>query len=70
MLTMIGGILGISLGIGGAMLISSLAGWPTIVTPVSVALAVTISIAVGVIFGIYPAAQAAKLDPIIALRHE
>ena len=62
--------IGIGLGIAVPWLIETLAEMPTRVTPWSVALAVGISGAVGVLFGLYPAVRAAKVDPIVALRHE
>jgi len=69
-LSVLGGILGIGLGILVPWLIETLAGMPTRVTPWSVALAVGISGAVGVLFGLYPAVRAANVDPIVALRYE
>jgi len=65
-----GGIIGALLGITVPIIISKLANMPTVVTPWSVALSLLISIAIGIIFGIYPAISAANLDPIEALRHE
>jgi putative ABC transport system permease protein len=65
-----GGLVGIGLGMLIPWLITVFAGMPTIVTIKSVVLSVGISIAVGVIFGLYPAIRAAKGDPIVALRHE
>jgi len=69
-LSVLGGILGIGLGISVPWLIEYLAEMPTRVTPWSVMLAVGISGAVGILFGLYPAVRAANVDPIVALRHE
>ena len=69
-MTFTGGILGIMLGIAIAMILSTLAGWPTIVTLSSVALATTFSLVVGITFGLWPAYQAARLKPIEAIRYE
>jgi putative ABC transport system permease protein len=69
-LAMAGGIIGISLGIGVAVVLGRLANWPIYVSPMSVALAFGVSAAVGVFFGYYPAAKASRLDPIEALRYE
>jgi putative ABC transport system permease protein len=69
-LSMAGGAIGAVLGIGAALLISHLAEWPTLVSPVAVAGAILFSGAVGIFFGFYPARQAARLDPIQALRYE
>jgi len=69
-LSFVGGIVGVLLGVAAPWLIERLARMPTQVTPESIVLAVGISGAVGVLFGIYPALRAAELDPIVALRHE
>ncbi len=65
-----GGVLGIGFGFLLAWLISNTAEWKTIVTMTSVVIAFGVSVAVGVIFGIYPALKAARINPIEALRYE
>jgi putative ABC transport system permease protein len=65
-----GGLIGVVLGIITPFVVSHLAHMKTIVTPWSVLLAFSISGAVGIVFGLYPAKAAAQLDPIEALRHE
>ncbi len=69
-MTMLGGIIGIILGISGAFLVSRVAGIPFVVNPFAVLLAVGVSSLVGIAFGLYPARRAAKLSPIDALRYE
>ena len=69
-LCLAGGILGILLGHGAALLIESQLNWPIESSPGAVVAAVAVSAAVGVIFGFYPAWKASKLDPIEALRYE
>ena len=68
-LSTIGGVLGVLLGIAIPVFVSRFAGMKTIVTFWSVLLAFSISATVGVIFGFYPARAAAEMDPIAALRH-
>jgi putative ABC transport system permease protein len=70
LLTLMGGLLGITLGIIIPYSVTKFAGMPTIVTPASLILAFGISATVGIIFGLYPAWRAANMDPIESLRHE
>ena len=65
-----GGLIGVVLGLLIPVVISKLANMPTVITPWSVGLSLFISVAIGIIFGLYPAIRAANLDPIEALRHE
>jgi putative ABC transport system permease protein len=65
-----GGLLGIAFGFFLAWLIARTAEWKTIVTSASVVIAFSVSVAVGVIFGIYPAMKASRINPIDALRYE
>ena len=67
-LALLGGVLGVALGLGAAVLLARAAGWPVIVSPSAVLAACGVSAAVGVLFGYYPARRAARLDPIEALR--
>jgi putative ABC transport system permease protein len=69
-LSMIGGVAGIVIGISGAKILSMLFGWLTIVSPLSIFLAFGFSGLVGIFFGFYPAYKASLLDPIDALRYE
>ena len=69
-LSTIGGIVGIGIGVFIPTLITLAAGMPTVVTAVSIMLPLIISVGIGIIFGLYPAARAAEVDPIVALRHE
>jgi putative ABC transport system permease protein len=70
LLTMLGGLIGIALGTGGATIVSNLLGWPTMISIQSITIAFLFSAAVGIFFGFYPAKKAAGLNPIDALRYE
>jgi putative ABC transport system permease protein len=69
-LCLLGGILGILLGIGSAILLSKVMQWNTLISPMAVGIAFAFSAAVGLFFGIWPARRASSLDPIVALRYE
>lgn len=69
-LSTLGGLIGIGLGVLIPYLITHFSGMETVVTAFSLIISVGISLSVGIIFGIYPAIRAANLDPITALRHE
>lgn len=69
-LSMLGGIVGIAVGVLIPWLITRTSHMPTVITPFSLILSVGISMTVGIVFGLYPAVRAANLDPIVALRHE
>jgi len=70
MISVGGGVLGVAFGYFLAWFIARTAEWTTIVTTLSVAVAFGVSVAVGVLFGAYPAMKAARIDPIDALRYE
>jgi len=65
-----GGVIGIALGIAGAMTLATTMGWPFVVSPLWISVAFGISMAIGVVFGFYPARKAARMNPIDALRFE
>jgi len=70
-LSVVGGLIGVGIGVGGAQLIAGLfSSSPALVTGSSVALALGVSLAIGIFFGFYPANRAARLNPIDALRYE
>jgi putative ABC transport system permease protein len=69
-LSLIGGLVGVALGMGGAMAIASFAGWRVLLSPEAVGLAVAFAFVIGVFFGFYPARKAARLNPVEALRFE
>ncbi|MCL4793931.1 MAG: ABC transporter permease [Bryobacteraceae bacterium] len=70
MISIIGGLIGILFGFTLSRVIAAAAGWSTVVTFASIAVAFGVSVGIGLLFGIYPAVQAAKLDPIEAIRYE
>ena len=69
-LSLLGGVIGIALGVGASALIGQIAGWGFIFNPLTVVVAVGFSLGVGVVFGVWPARAAARLDPITSLRYE
>jgi putative ABC transport system permease protein len=69
-ISVIGGLSGIIIGIALAKIVAAYAGWPTVITFGSLFLSTAVSVTVGLVSGIYPAARAAELNPIEALRYE
>jgi putative ABC transport system permease protein len=70
LISMLGGTMGVIFGLLLSWVIGAAAGYPTVVTTVSIVVAFSVSVGIGLLFGIYPAMQAAKLDPIEAIRYE
>jgi putative ABC transport system permease protein len=70
MLSLMGGLLGIGLGMLGTVILSRVTQWPTLFSPNAILLAFLFSGSVGVFFGFYPARKASQLNPIDALRYE
>ena len=70
LISIVGGLLGIASGFGAARIISIVADMATVVTASSIVVAFGVSVGIGLLFGIYPAMQAARLDPIEAIRYE
>jgi putative ABC transport system permease protein len=69
-MTVIGGVAGVLGGIGAARALTTMVGWPTIISWQAMAAAFGFSVAVGLFFGLYPANKASKLNPIEALHYE
>ncbi len=69
-LSSVGGLIGIILGVAASRVLSNYAHWPTLISISSIVTAFSVSAAVGIFFGFYPARKAAALDPIEALRYE
>jgi putative ABC transport system permease protein len=66
----VGGIIGIGLGVSAAYILGAVNHWPVVISPGSVLIALTFSAGVGIFFGFYPAWRAARLNPIESLRRE
>ncbi|MGY8985856.1 MAG: ABC transporter permease [Sphingomonadales bacterium] len=69
-LSLLGGVIGILFGLGGAVIMADISKWPVLINPTVIILALGFSVLIGVVFGFYPAKRASLLNPIDALRSE
>ena len=69
-LSLVGGLIGALLGVGGAVIVAAQADWPILISPWAIVLASVFALLVGISFGFYPAHRASHLDPMVALRYE
>jgi putative ABC transport system permease protein len=69
-LSLAGGLIGIGVGVAASLGIGMYAGWGFVFNPFTVVVALGFSLIVGIVFGVWPASQAASLDPVVALRYE
>jgi putative ABC transport system permease protein len=69
-LSLAGGVIGIGIGVLASFAIGLYAGWGFVFSPITVVVALGFSLIVGIVFGVWPASQAARLDPVVALRYE
>ena len=69
-MALLGGVLGVALGVGGAQIVTVLLDFPSSIAIWSIFAGLGVAISVGVFFGVYPARKAAELDPIVALRSD
>jgi putative ABC transport system permease protein len=70
LITLTGGLAGVIVGVALSQFVAYAAGWSTIISPISVILSCAVSVTVGIVFGLYPAMRAAKLDPVHSLHYE
>jgi len=70
MISIVGGIIGVALGIGSSFIVRNVLQWPIVITTTSIVLSFAVCTFTGVFFGWYPAKKAANLDPIDAIRYE
>ncbi|MCS6852124.1 MAG: FtsX-like permease family protein, partial [Gemmataceae bacterium] len=69
-LSLVGGLLGITLGVAGAIGLAYLADWPIVFSHTVMIIALLVPVGIGIFFGYYPALKASRMDPIEALRYE